>query len=59
MLALAFLFLVLALIAYFLGAGMVGDFALTLAKLFILLFLVFLILGVFGGALFGPHYHSW
>lgn len=58
MLGLAVVFLLVALLAYFLGAGQVGSAALEIAKWCFILFVVLLILSVVLGALApGPYWH--
>jgi uncharacterized membrane protein YtjA (UPF0391 family) len=59
MLALAFLFLILALVCYVFGAGVIGDVALTVAKLFLVLFVLLLLLSIFGGMFAPGPYWYW
>jgi uncharacterized membrane protein YtjA (UPF0391 family) len=46
MLALALLFLVLAVVAHFMGAGKAGDTALDIAKILFFVFLALLVLSI-------------
>ncbi|HVL47854.1 MAG TPA: DUF1328 domain-containing protein [Candidatus Thermoplasmatota archaeon] len=51
LLSLAILFLVLALVAYILGAGGVAGFSMDIAKILIIVFIVLAVLAFIGNAL--------
>jgi uncharacterized membrane protein YtjA (UPF0391 family) len=58
MLGLAVVLLLIALLAYFLGAGAVGGVAMELAKWCFILFVVLLVLSfVFSAVAPGPYWH--
>ncbi len=59
MLGLAFLFLIIAVVAYFLGAGRAGDMAVNIAKICFVVFLVFLIISVLMALIAPAPYWGW
>ena len=54
MLRMAVVFLIIALIALFLGFGIVADFSFTAAKVLFFVFLVLAVLSLIGGAVRRP-----
>jgi len=54
MLRMAIVFLIIALIAMFMGFGLVADFSYTAAKILFFVFLVLAVLSLIGGAVRRP-----
>jgi uncharacterized membrane protein YtjA (UPF0391 family) len=59
MLGLALLFLIVAIAAYFFGAGRAGDMALMIAKVCFVIFLVILVFSLLMGAMSPGGYWGW